>query len=342
MPIKMQKSNSEDIELLWYNISHFNQTIQFALCCIFIFIFYLAYGYLQEYIFALEGFKQYGWYLTLIQFLYYTIFGWIESKWRNSKRQIPLQTYYILAFLTVGTLGFSNSSLKYLNYPTQVIFKCCKLIPVMIGGIIIQKKQYKFIDYLASSCMCLGLIAFTLSDSQVSPNFNILGVIMISCALICDAVIGNAQEKAMKLYKAPNFEIIFYSYFIGVFYLLIGLSINGDILRGASFCYQFPIVYFQAFLFSVSGYLGVQVVLTLVRTCGALTAVTITTCRKAMSVVISFMFFKKPFTINYIWAGLLIVLGIYLNVLGKNNVNVIDIFKNIRHRGKKKTLLDIV
>lgn len=61
---------------------------------------------------------------------------------------------------------------------------------------------------------------------------------MISCALICDAVIGNAQEKAMKLYKAPNFEIIFYSYFIGVFYLLIGLSINGDILRGASFCYQ--------------------------------------------------------------------------------------------------------
>lgn len=88
---------------------------------------------------------------------------------------IPLKTYYILALLTVGTLGFSNSSLKYLNYPTQVIFKCCKLIPVMIGGIVIQNKQYKIIDYVASCCMCLGLIAFTLADSAVSPTFNILG-----------------------------------------------------------------------------------------------------------------------------------------------------------------------
>lgn len=61
---------------------------------------------------------------------------------------------------------------------------------------------------------------------------------MITCALICDAVIGNAQEKAMKKYKAPNFEIIFYSYFIGFFYLLFGLLVDGDLLRGYSFCYH--------------------------------------------------------------------------------------------------------
>lgn len=35
-------------------------------------------------------------------------------------------------------MGLSNTSLGYLNYPTQVIFKCCKLIPVMIGGMFIQ------------------------------------------------------------------------------------------------------------------------------------------------------------------------------------------------------------
>ena len=46
--------------------------------------------------------------------------------------------YLLLALLTVGTMGFSNASLGYLNYPTQVIFKCCKLIPVLIGGILIQ------------------------------------------------------------------------------------------------------------------------------------------------------------------------------------------------------------
>lgn len=52
--------------------------------------------------------------------------------------RIPWKTYMIIAFLTVGTMGLSNTSLGYLNYPTQVIFKCCKLIPVMIGGMFIQ------------------------------------------------------------------------------------------------------------------------------------------------------------------------------------------------------------
>ena len=36
-------------------------------------------------------------------------------------------------------MGFSNASLEYLNYPTQVIFKSCKLIPVLIGGILVRR-----------------------------------------------------------------------------------------------------------------------------------------------------------------------------------------------------------
>lgn len=91
--------------------------------------------------------------------------------------RIPLKAYIFLAMLTLGTMGFSNSSLAYLNYPTQVIFKCCKLIPVMIGSIVIQHKRYNIIDFSAAICMCIGLSLFTLADSQLSPNFNIFGEI---------------------------------------------------------------------------------------------------------------------------------------------------------------------
>lgn len=70
---------------------------------------------------------------------------------------------------------------------------------------------------------------------------------------------------------------------------------------------------------SVSGYLGIQIVLTLVRTTGATTAVSVTTARKAMSILVSFIFFQKPFTTQYIWSGLIIVLGIYLNVYSKRS-----------------------
>lgn len=156
--------NENELKILIFDLTHYNKTTQFLSCCAGVFVLYLIYGYLQELIFTLDGFKPYGWFLTLIQFAYYTIFGYIERFFEKIKRSrcIPIKTYLLLAFLTLGTMGLSNASLRYLNYHTQVIFKCCKLIPVLIGSILIQKKKYGFLDFLAAFAMCLGLSLFTL------------------------------------------------------------------------------------------------------------------------------------------------------------------------------------
>ncbi|XP_064299649.1 adenosine 3'-phospho 5'-phosphosulfate transporter 2 isoform X4 [Phalacrocorax carbo] len=164
----------DDVVVLGMNLSKFNKPTQFFICVSGVFMFYLIYGYLQELIFSVEGFKPFGWYLTLVQFGFYSIFGLIELQLiQDKRRRIPGKTYMIIAFLTVATMGLSNTSLGYLNYPTQVIFKCCKLIPVMIGGVFIQGKRYNIADVSAALCMSLGLIWFTLADSTVAPNFNL-------------------------------------------------------------------------------------------------------------------------------------------------------------------------
>lgn len=319
VPSANNKHDKDRIEVLWVDISHLQKTTQFLICCVAVFCIFLVYGYVQELIFTVEGFKPYGWYLTLVQFGFYTIFGYVESVSTSQKRKIPIKVYCLLAILTLGTMGFSNSSLEYLNYPTQVIFKCCKLIPVLIGGVLIQNKKFSNMEFLAALSMCLGLIAFTLADVKLSPNFHVVGVAIISMALLCDAAIGNFQEKFMKQYVASNAEVVLYSYAIGFGYLLVLMVLSGGLSSGYHFSSQHPIVYFYALLFSISGYLGVQVVLTLVKTCGAFVAVTVTTCRKAVTIVLSFVFFAKPFTFQYVWAGFLIILGIYLNLLNKSN-----------------------
>jgi solute carrier family 35 (adenosine 3'-phospho 5'-phosphosulfate transporter), member B3 len=117
----------------------------------------------------------------------------------------------------------------------QIIFKSCKLIPVLIGSILIQKKKHNLMDFIAAFCMCIGLIFFTLADSQVSPRFSSYGVIIISCALVFDAVIGNVQELAMKKHKAPNSEVVFYSYGIGFLYLFVYMLFSGDFYSGFRF-----------------------------------------------------------------------------------------------------------
>ena len=120
----------------------------------------------------------------------------------------------------------------------QIIFKSCKLIPVLIGSILIQKKKHNVMDFLAAFAMCIGLIFFTLADSKVSPKFSSYGVLIISLALVFDAVIGNVQELAMKKHKAPNSEVVFYSYGIGFVYLFVFMVLSGHFFSGFKFSWN--------------------------------------------------------------------------------------------------------
>ena len=121
----------------------------------------------MEKIFLTPGLKQEGLFLTLVQFICYTLLAKLEMLYKGQKRRIPMSTYAILAMTTLTTMSLSNASLGYLNYPTQVVFKSCKLIPVLIGGIILQRKRHSVLDFGAAGLMCLGLCIFTLADSKV-------------------------------------------------------------------------------------------------------------------------------------------------------------------------------
>ena len=75
-----------------------------------------------------------------------------------------------------------------------------------------------------------------------------------------------------------------------------------------------PEVYFLQFIFSFFGYIGVIFVLSMVKSYGALPTVTVTALRKVLTIVMSFFFFEKPFTMQYVWSGLLVLLGISFNI----------------------------
>lgn len=74
-----QLTNKPKIQILCIDITSFHQNTQFIFCTLAVFVFFLLYGYMQELLFTLEGFQPFGWYLTLVQFAYYTLFGTIET-----------------------------------------------------------------------------------------------------------------------------------------------------------------------------------------------------------------------------------------------------------------------
>ncbi|MCL4148740.1 UNVERIFIED_CONTAM: hypothetical protein GTU68_012683, partial [Idotea baltica] len=315
-----KESGDSDVKLLCISLKKYSSTVQFIFLSTSVFLFYLSYGYMLELIFTLEGMMSYGWFLTLIQFGLYSAFAFLQllTNKKNMQRKIPLETYFLIAILTVGTMGFSNSSMGYLNFPTQVIFKSCKLIPVMIGSVLILKKTYNMTQIAACICMTVGLIWFTLADTVIQPAFNLKGVVLVCLALFCDSIIGNVQEGAMKKHDEPTILVVFYSYSLGFLLILIALVSSGTFFSALSFSLQHPWeVYGRCVFLSLAGFGGVQIVLLLIAEFGAVAAVTVTTFRKALSICLSFVLFAKPFTIHYLWGGLLVSLGVYLNVMAK-------------------------
>jgi solute carrier family 35 (adenosine 3'-phospho 5'-phosphosulfate transporter), member B3 len=81
-------------------------------------------------LFRIPDLKEYGTFITFLQFLYYTIFASLEHvRVGMPARRIPMRTFSLLAFLTVSTMALSNSSLSYLNYPTQVARTALATLP---------------------------------------------------------------------------------------------------------------------------------------------------------------------------------------------------------------------
>eukprot|EP00041_Stephanoeca_diplocostata_P024623 m.630240 g.630240 ORF g.630240 m.630240 type:complete len:339 (-) comp22565_c2_seq17:2697-3713(-) len=282
---------------------------------------FLAYGYVQELLFATPGLKQYGWFITTFQFSVYAVLSAVEIRIRQIRpTTVSSKMFAIISFFTVATMGLSNTSLAYLSYPAQVVFKSCKLIPVMIGGVLLQRKTYTFVDYLASATLSFGLAVFTLADVTVNPNYNLTGVLLISMALCADAVIGNLQERVMRVDKVPTVQMVHHSYKFGIVYLLGICVVTGELGPALAFCSRHTLseTYLPMLLFSITGYVGVvNFVLALVSEFGALTTVTVTTLRKAVTMVLSFLFFPKPFVFQYVWGGLLVLLGVGLNLYSK-------------------------
>lgn len=236
----------------------------------------------------------------------------------------------------VMTMGLSNSSLQYLNYPTQVLIKSCKIIPSMIGGFFILGKKYSYLEILSAILLSLGLIELTLGNAYADPlTFNFTGIFMLLSALFADSFIGNNQEKVMSQYKVTTHEMIFYTHAFGSIFLLIITLIFGEFFNAIKHSYQNPITIIYILSFSISGYIGVNVVLALIKIFGAFITISITSCRKFVTVWLSFIIFPKPISIHYFISCLFILTGIGCHIYYKNSEEI-----NIRLKKLHKTLFD--
>ncbi|EMS65562.1 Adenosine 3'-phospho 5'-phosphosulfate transporter 2 [Triticum urartu] len=289
---------------------------QFLICSSGFFFGYLVNGICEEYVYNRLQFS-YGWYFTFVQGFVYL--GLIRLQGFTVKHMVnPWRTYVRLSAVLMGSNGLTKGSLAFLNYPAQIMFKSTKVLPVMIMGAFIPglRRKYPFHEYVSAVMLVIGLILFTLADAQTSPNFSMIGVAMVSSALIMDAFLGNLQEAIFKMNPdTTQMEMLFCSTVVGLPFLAVPMVLTGELTTAWSACSQHLYVYAVLVFEAMATFVGQVSVLSLIALFGAATTAMVTTARKAVTLLLSYLIFTKPMTEQHVTGLLLITMGIVLRLL---------------------------
>ncbi|KAL1543481.1 enolase-phosphatase E1 [Salvia divinorum] len=292
---------------------------QFLICSTGFFFGYLVNGICEEYVYNRLQFS-YGWYFTFVQGWVYILLIYLQGF--TTKQMVnPWKSYVKLSAVLMGSNGLTKGSLAFLNYPAQIMFKSTKVLPVMVMGAFIPglRRKYPPHEYISAVLLVVGLILFTLADAQTSPNFSVIGVMMVSGALVMDAFLGNLQEAIFTMNpETTQTEMLFCSTLVGMPFLIPPMVLTGELFTAWDSCSKHPYVYGVLVFEAMATFIGQVSVLSLIALFGAATTAMVTTARKAVTLLLSYMIFTKPLTEQHGSGLLLITMGIVLKMLPEN------------------------
>jgi adenosine 3'-phospho 5'-phosphosulfate transporter B3 len=215
-------------------------------------------------------------------------------------------------------MAMANLAALRLTYATEVLFKSSKLIPVMIGNIIFLNKRPKLHEVMSVVLIVTGLIGISLGDHHGKNKFDAIGVAAVIFSLCSDAIASNLEEKIMSTYGASQSEIITIVYGVGAVGLAIPAVLTGQMASGTKRLLEDPTAFIYLFLFAFLGAVGIQFVYLLMKVFGSLLTVMVTSVRKAVTVLLSFIVFRdKKFTVWHGFSIFLITAGMAVNIYAK-------------------------
>ncbi|CAH9132116.1 unnamed protein product [Cuscuta epithymum] len=117
-------------------------------------------------------------------------------------------------------------------------------------------------------------------------------------------------------------EMLFCSTIVGAPFLLVPMILTGEVFKAWKSCYQHPYVYGVLVFEAMATFVGQISVLSLIAIFGAATTAMVTTARKAVTLLLSYLIFTKPLTEQHCSGLLLICMGILLKLLPETKPSV--------------------
>ncbi|CAI0470582.1 unnamed protein product [Linum tenue] len=126
---------------------------------------------------------------------------------------------------------------------------------------------------------------------------------------------------AQIMFKSTKMEMLFCSSIVGLPFLIPPMLLTGELFRAWTSCSQHPYVYGVLVFEAMATFIGQVSVLSLIALFGAATTAMVTTARKAVTLLLSYLIFTKPLTEQHGTGLLLIAMGITIKLLPDQGPN---------------------
>lgn len=200
-------------------------------------------------------------------------------------------------------MAASNEALRYVSYPTQVLGKSCKMVPVMVGGLLLGGRTFKLLQYVQVLVITAGVVVFNFgapgAGGKGGGGDSTYGLTLIFISLVMDAVTGGLQDKVKAGCKKLNggdahakpsmHESMLYTNISGTVVALALAVGTGQLVSGFAFCTAHPEVARAILMYSLASAVGQNFIYYTITQFDALLLSTVTTTRKIFSTVYSVM-----------------------------------------------------
>ncbi|KAK9881415.1 hypothetical protein WA026_016305 [Henosepilachna vigintioctopunctata] len=306
---------------------------KFIFCAIGIFISYFYFGILQEKITRGKYFYEtvdengnkiietekfvYVLSLVFIQCLinyivtYATLHLWPQKEDKTS-------TLYYVSISTTYLLGMvsSNMALQWIPFPTQVIGKSAKPIPVMILGVLIGRKSYLLRKYIFVLLIVAGMVMFMWKDKpagKVDSAFGI-GELLLILSLTMDGLTGAVQERVRAESSPSGHQMMKATNGYSTIFLISALIVTGEVFTFFKFANRHPYVVYNLLALALTQSVGQMFLYVMVSDFGPLAVSIVTTTRKCFTVLASVLFFGNSLSIRQWYGAALVFLGLFLDI----------------------------
>jgi len=222
----------------------------------------------------------------------------------GSKVKTPKMEIFKSGASQMFAMAASNEALRYVSYPTQVLGKSCKMVPVMLGGLVLGGRSFSASQYAQVAFVTLGVALFNFgaSDKKSGGSDSAYGLSLIGLSLIMDAITGGLQDRVKKTTKALNprspnakpsmYESMLYTNLSGAIVALALAIWTNQLKSGFDECVKHPALARAVLIYALASAVGQNFIYYTITCFDVLVLTTVTTTRKIFSTVYSV--FRDP------------------------------------------------